>query len=306
MMGKARVGLLGAVAAGVGGLIALKQAQEHLGSTPRVSVINLHGAIMAGKNSPLSSSKIINLDETRELIDKAFAPKRLEAVLLNINSPGGSAVQSDLISSYIKEKSLKHGIPVIAFVEDTAASGGYWLACTGEQIFANRCSLIGSIGAISMSLGFHQLIKEWGIESRVFTAGENKAVLNPLTPLKEKDVEIIKGLLNNVHQHFIDHVKDSRKDKLKSSDDILFSGEFWTGELALAHGLIDGIDSMESYIARKYGDNVNVIRIESVANPLQKLLGGGAQLGSTLLAFPSSGPEMIDHKISDLGNKLLR
>merc|ERR1719187_1971595 len=152
------------------------------------------------------------------MIDKAFKPRRLEAVLLNINSPGGSAVQSDLVSSYIKEKSIKHNVPVIAFCEDYAASGGYWLACTGSQIYAARSSVVGSIGVISQGLGFHELIEKYGVERRTFTAGENKSVNDPFAPLKEKDAEIIKTLLNNIHQHFIDHVKASRGERLVGDD----------------------------------------------------------------------------------------
>merc|ERR1719391_1208241 len=154
-----------------------------------------------------------------------------------------------------------------------------------------------------MTLGFHELIEKWGIEGRVFTAGENKAVLNPLAPLKEKDVEIISSLLHDVHRHFIDHVKESRKDRLKSSDDILFTGEFWTGERALAHGLIDGIDNMESYIARKYGDNVDVIRVKSINSKLEEILGG-TQIGNSVLEM-TSGARLIDNKITNLSDGLL-
>ena len=158
-----------------------------------------------------------------------------------------------LVSSYIKEKSIKHNVPVIAFCEDYAASGGYWLACTGSQIYAARSSVVGSIGVISQGLGFHELIEKYGVERRTFTAGENKSVMDPLAPLKEKDVEIIKSLLNNIHQHFIDHVKASRGERLTGDDKTIFNGEFWTGEPALALGLVDGIDNVDSYIARTWG-----------------------------------------------------
>ena len=182
--------IAGAAAAGITGLIGVAAAKEKFGTTPRVSVINLKGTILQGKGSPLGGAQLINLETTRKLIDQAFTPARLEVVLLNINSPGGSAVQSDLVSSYIKDKSVKHNVPVIAFVEDTAASGGYWLACTGEEIYAARSSVVGSIGVISMGLGFHQLIERWGIERRTLTAGENKSVLDPLAPLKEGNIFI--------------------------------------------------------------------------------------------------------------------
>merc|ERR1740129_925779 len=214
-----------------------------------------------GKTSPLGSSNI-NLISMKKKIDVAFSPPSLKAVILSINSPGGSPVQSDLVSAYIKRKAEAADVPVVVFVEDMAASGGYWLACTGSEIYAARSSVVGSIGVISMGLGFHQLIDKWGIERRTFTAGENKSVLDPLSPLKEKDVEIIKGLLNNIHQHFIDHVKESRGDRLKGDDKTIFNGEFWTGEPALELGLIDGIDNLDSYIARKWGEKVEVVRVK--------------------------------------------
>jgi len=226
---------------------------------PTVAVINLHGTIMSGKVG-LGQTPPINMENTRKMIDSAFKQRDLKAVCLSINSPGGSAVQSDLISSYIKAKADKANVDVIVFVEDTAASGGYWLACTGKQIFAARSSVVGSIGVISSGLGFHELIAKYGVERRVFTAGENKSVLDPLSPLKEQDIEIIKGLLNNIHQHFIDHVKGSRGDRLKGDDKALFNGEFWTGQPALDLGLIDGIDTLDAYIMRNYGDTVKVFR----------------------------------------------
>ena len=162
---------------------------------------------------------------------------------------------------------------VVVFVEDTAASGGYWLACTADKIYATRSSVVGSIGVISMGLGFHELIKKYGVERRVFTAGENKSVLDPLAPLKESDVQIIKNLLSNLHDHFIDHVKTSRGDRLKADDKTLFNGEFWTGQKALELGLIDGIDTLDGYIEREFGDKVKVVRPKRGGGRLSELLG---------------------------------
>lgn len=247
----------------------------YLNPKPTVSVITLAGTIMAGKPSQFGGKKNINLESTRKMIDSAFKQKNLKLVCLNVNSPGGSAVQSDLVSHYIKSKSLKHNVDVVVFVEDTAASGGYWLACTGKQIFATRSSVVGSIGVISMSLGFPELIKKYGIESRVFTAGENKSVMNPLQPLKESDIAIIKNLLGNLHEHFIEHVKTNRGDRLKADDKTLFNGEFWTGNKALELGLIDGIDTLDSYIEREFGDKVKVHRA--------KMGGGLSDLFNTFM-----------------------
>lgn len=233
--------------------------QEVLSQKPTVSVITLQGTILPGKTG-ITTAPPINLENTRKMIDSAFKQRNLKAVLLSINSPGGSAVQSDLVSSYIKAKAEKANVDVIVFVEDVAASGGYWLACTGKQIYATRSSVVGSIGVISGGLGFHELIQKYGIERRVFTAGENKSIMDPFSPLKESDVLILKNLLNSIHQHFIDHVKSSRGERLKGGDKLLFNGEFWTGDPAKELGLIDGIDTLDAYVEREYGDKVRVFR----------------------------------------------
>ena len=264
--------VLGAVATGVVGLVGFQAAKEKFGTDPRVSVIRLHGVIMEGRGG-LAGSGVINLENTRKQIDKAFSPNRLQAVLLNINSPGGTPVQSDLVSAYIREKAEKHNVPVLVFVEDLAASGGYWLACTGSEIYAARCSIVGSIGVISQGFGFHQLIEKYGIERRTYTAGENKSINDPFQPVKEKDVEIIKNIQGKIHKEFIKHVKTSRGERLKGDDKLLFNGEFWTAETALELGLIDGVDHMETFIARKWGSDVRVIRVNG-DNPLAALLGG--------------------------------
>ena len=206
--------VLGAVATGVVGLVGFQAAKEKFGTDPRVSVIRLHGVIMEGRGG-LAGSGVINLENTRKQIDKAFSPNRLQAVLLNINSPGGTPVQSDLVSAYIREKAEKHNVPVLVFVEDLAASGGYWLACTGSEIYAAPCSIVGSIGVISQGFGFHQLIEKYGIERRTYTAGENKSINDPFVPVKDKDVEIIRNMQNKIHKDFIEHVKASRGEKLK-------------------------------------------------------------------------------------------
>merc|ERR1711902_443316 len=170
-------------------------------------------------------------------------------------------VQSELISSYIKQKSEKVKVPVIAFVEDMACSGGYWLACSGSEIYAARTSIVGSIGVIRQSLGFHQLIEKWGIDNRTYTSGENKSINNPFAPVKDSDVEITKTLLNEIHQVFINHVKENRGDKLTADDETLFSGQYWTGETGLKLGLVDGIDNMDAYIAKKWGESGDSVLI---------------------------------------------
>lgn len=239
---------------------------------PVVAVINLHGTIHAKRGG--LGNKFINIDSKKKDIDKAFSKKKLEAVLLSINSPGGSAVQSDLVASYIQEKAKQKNTKVISFVEDTAASGGYWLACAGQEIYAARSSIVGSIGVIYSGLGLHELINKHGIERRTYTGGENKAILDPFAPIKETDVQIIKNLISNIHNHFIDHVKKNRGSKLKGEDKVLFSGEFWTGQTAVDLGLIDGVEHMESYINRVYGDKVRVER--SKPGGLSGMLAGAS------------------------------
>ena len=192
--------------AGVATVIGYKIFDEKIGPSsrlPAVSIIDLHGTILADNGRASFGNQNINLDSMKRkiAIDLAFYPKSLKAVLLNINSPGGSPVQSDLVSSYIKEKAAEKDVPVIVFVEDMAASGGYWLACTGSEIYAAQCSVVGSIGVISQGLGFHQLIEKLGIDNRTYTAGENKSINNPFDPPKESDIKIVKDLLNTIHQH---------------------------------------------------------------------------------------------------------
>jgi len=285
-------------------------SEEYLTKKPTVSVISLHGTIMAGSGGAgLGRTPPLNLESTRKMIDSAFKKKNLKAVLLSINSPGGSAVQSDLISQYIKAKALKEKVEVIVFVEDTAASGGYWLACTGDKIYATRSSVVGSIGVISGSLGFHELIKKYGVERRVFTAGENKSVMDPLSPLKESDVEIIKNLLAEIHQHFKDHVKESRGDRLKGEENKLFNGEFWTAKPALELGLIDGIDNLESYVAREFGDEVKVFRAKRSGGLAALLSSYFAPGHSVLDDFPAnmtSQLQLIDGAADQLANNNLK
>jgi len=235
---------------------------------PVVSVLRLQGTISAQKGS-----KYINLENSRKQIDKAFSSKKLESVLVSVNSPGGSPVQSDLVTSYIQMKSKKQKVPVVVFVEDMAASGGYWLACAGSEIYSSRSSVLGSLGVIYFNLGVQQLIEKLGVERRIITAGDNKALMDPLSPMKDEDVRIIKTMLENTHKHFVDHVKKNRGERLKGSDEELFNGGVWTGEPALELGLIDGIQDMDEYIQNKYGDNVKVNRIKSKGAGLADLLG---------------------------------
>jgi signal peptide peptidase SppA len=221
---------------------------------PIVSVIKLQGVIGAG--GAMKSG--ISIDSVEEEITKAFNVKKLQAVAIIINSPGGSPVQSELIHKKIKSLALEKKVPVLAFAQDVAASGGYWLLCAGDEIYASENSIIGSIGVISAGFGFAEVIKKLGIERRIYTQGKNKSVLDPFSPEKEEDIALIKNIQKNIHDSFKNLVKTSRQGKLNSDDDHLFSGEFWTGKEALKLGLIDDIGDMDSVIKSRFGEKVKI------------------------------------------------
>lgn len=235
---------------------------------PVVSVLQMQGQISAQRGR-----EMISIDSVRKKIDTAFEPDRLKEVIVSVNSPGGSPVQCDLITSYLHMKAAKAKVPVTMFVEDIAASGGYWIACSGHEVFANKSSIIGSLGVIYAGLGFTELIKKIGVERRLLTAGGNKALMDPLSPLQDDHVKIVKKMLADTHQVFMDHVKKHRGEKLKGSDEELFSGAIWTGEAALNQGLIDGIDNLEDYIQRKYGDEVKINRVKSKYQEFAEMFG---------------------------------
>ena len=249
------------VGVGLATLAGLTRAHYELTPKPEVSVLNLQGVIMSGKASPLSGGQPpLNLENLRKRIDMAFRPKRLKCVLLNINSPGGSPVQCDLIASYIQQKAEEKNVPVVAFVEDVAASGGYWLACAAGQIFVARSSVVGSIGVIGAGFGFTEGMEKVGVERRVFTAGKSKSQLDPFRPLKEEDVARQQVILDSLHQHFIDHVTTSRGGRLAEGEE-LFTGEYWTGERAVELGLVDGLSLLEPWLAQNFGKEGRDVRV---------------------------------------------
>ena len=234
-----------------------------------IAVIRLSGAI--GKSAGLKSG--LNLDSLNEIIEKAFKTPKLTAVCLSINSPGGSPVQSELIAKRIRMLADLDNIPVYSFIEDVGASGGYWLACAGDKIYASKSSIIGSIGVISSSFGFQDAIEKLGIERRIYTQGKNKSVLDPFTPTKPADVKLIKHLQKQIHDHFIDYVKTRRVGRLTQEDEILFNGEFWAGESALDFGLIDGINDMYSFLNEQFGTDIKIEYMASKQPWLKRKLG---------------------------------
>ncbi len=226
----------------------------------------------------------MDLAGQRGILKKAFSIKKISHVAISINSPGGSPVQSHLIYSYIKQLAKEKKVKVIIFAEDVAASGGYLISCAGDEIYANSSSIIGSIGVISASFGFKDLIKKIGIERRVYTAGKNKSTLDPFVDEKEEDVKRLKNIQLELHSDFIKVVEKSRGSKLKEPEkNNIFTGEFWTGSAALKLGLVDGIGNADQVLKEKFGDKVIIKNMEkpkgfiarklssSIENPIDSL-----------------------------------
>ena len=214
----------------------------------------------------------------KEIIEKAFSIKKALAVAVSVNSPGGSPVQSHLIYSYIRKQAKKNKKRVLVFAEDVAASGGYLIACAGDEIYANSSSIVGSIGVIYSSFGLQELIKKAGIERRVYTAGKNKSTLDPFVEEKKEDIERLKKIQLELHSDFIKVVEDSRSSKLKKDGNPeLFTGEFWSGSTAKKLGLIDGIGNAEEIIKEKFGEDVVIKKFEKPKSWLNKKLSGASE-----------------------------
>ena len=215
----------------------------------------------------------IDLAGQQDILKKAFSFKNAKHVAVSINSPGGSPVQSHLIYSYIRQLAEENKTKVIIFAEDVAASGGYFIACAGDEIYANSSSIVGSIGVISASFGFKELIRKVGVERRIYTAGKNKSTLDPFVEEKEEDVQRIKKLQLELHGHFIKVVEKSRGKKLKEPEkNNIFTGEFWSGETSLKLGLIDGIGNADQILKEKFGKDVVIKRFEKQKGFLAKKL----------------------------------
>jgi signal peptide peptidase SppA len=224
---------------------------------PVVSVLRLEGVIAPRGGFGRQS---LSLPGLADQIERAFRPDGLVAVALAINSPGGSPAQSALIQTRIRQLAAEKNVPVLAFAEDVAASGGYWLALTGDEIFATEGSILGSIGVISAGFGFTQVLQKLGIERRVYTAGENKAMLDPFSPEDPDDVARLTALQLDIHDGFKAIVRARRGDRLKETPE-LFSGAIFTGRQAVAHGLIDGIGEMRGILRERFGESVRLMPI---------------------------------------------
>nr|WP_210314972.1 S49 family peptidase [Aminobacter aganoensis] len=253
-----------------------------------IPVLRLQGAIMSGGGQ---FRPTLSLATTAGLIEKAFAIPG-PAVAISINSPGGSPVQSRLIYKRIRDLAAEKNKKVLVFVEDVAASGGYMIAIAGDEIIADPSSIVGSIGVVSASFGFTDLIKKIGVERRVYTAGENKATLDPFQPEKKEDIERLKKLQLEVHETFIDLVKDRRRGKLKDDPD-LFTGLFWSGKKGLELGLVDSLGDMRTVLRDRYGAKAELKLITAPRGLFGRRLG----LGSSTSGF---GPDVAGAVASGL------
>ncbi|MCP5366596.1 MAG: S49 family peptidase [Hyphomicrobiales bacterium] len=256
---------------------------------PVVAVVPLRGVVGGG-----SVRRGLSVGVLAGALERAFKTRHVKAVALVVNSPGGSPVQSALICNRIRALADEHKVPVLAFAEDVAASGGYWLACAGDEIWADDSSIIGSIGVVSAGFGFVDLIKRLGVERRVHTAGEHKTLLDPFKDEKADDVKRLRQIQTDIHDAFRAAVRARRGDRLKGDEAALFSGEFWTGRRALELGLIDGIGDVRTVVRAKFGDKVR-LRPVGPKKPLLRLpllrgavtadpAAGGWDLGRGLLA----------------------
>jgi serine protease SohB len=249
----------------------------------KIPVVRLSGVIQAGGSQ---FRPALNLANIEDLLEEAFETKKAPAVAISINSPGGSPVQSRQIFYKIRALAKKHEKKVLVFVEDVAASGGYLIALAGDEIIADPTSIVGSIGVISGGFGFTELIKKVGVERRIYTAGQNKSVLDPFMPERESDVAHLKSLQLDVHRVFIDMVKERRAGKL-ADDDTLFTGLFWSGEKGLGLGLVDALGDMETELRLRYGDAVEIEPVEASRGFVARMISGrvvaprlGGQIGA--------------------------
>lgn len=240
---------------------------------PVVAVVRLYGVI-SPQASPMRAA--INLPALAGPLERAFQIKGLSAVALAINSPGGSPVQSALVHDRIRQLAAEKEVPVFAFCEDVAASGGYWIACAGDEVYANANSIVGSIGVIAATFGFEELLAKIGVERRVYTAGEKKSFLDPFQPVSEADVKRLNALQKDMHDNFKAHVRARRGERLQGTDKKLFSGEFWTGSEGLKLGLVDGIGDLRSVMRERFGDTVKLRVVQAEKGWLRRRLGMGS------------------------------
>jgi signal peptide peptidase SppA len=280
-------------------LMALIPARLRPG-TAVVPVVRLSGLI--GAVTPLRPG--MSLAGVARMLERAFATKHAKAVALVINSPGGSPVQSRQIYLRIRQLAAEKKLPVLVFVEDVAASGGYMIACAGDEIFCDPSSILGSIGVVGGSFGFQELIKRIGVERRLYTAGAHKAMLDPFLPENPDDVARVKTLQREIHAIFIALVKQSRGERLKGADDVLFTGEYWAGETSVSLGLADAIGDLRSTLRARYGEKVLTPVVAPSSGLLSGLLGRKSA-GAGTLAGMDGLAALPDELISALESRAI-
>ena len=242
---------------------------------PVVAVIRLNGVIgHAGR-----FREGLDMASLARPIETAFGLRRLAAVALAVNSPGGAATQSNLIYKHIRALADEHEVPVFAFAEDLAASGGYWLACAADEIFADENSIVGSVGVIFSGFGFTGLMEKLGVERRLYTAGEKKSLLDPFSDEKAADVKRLAALQKDIHDSFKGLVSERRGERLKGGPRKIFSGDIWSGRQALELGLIDGIGDLRGVMRERFGEDVKFRLIGGERRLLRRLLGRSSGLG---------------------------
>ena len=268
--------------------------------TAVVPVVRLSGLI--GAVTPLRPG--MSLTGVAKTLERAFATKHARAVALVINSPGGSPVQSRQIYLRIRQLAAEKKLPVLVFVEDVAASGGYMIACAGDEIFCDPSSILGSIGVVGGSFGFQELIQKIGVERRLYTAGAHKAMLDPFLPENPDDVARVKALQREIHAIFIALVKQSRGSRLNGADDLLFTGEYWAGETSVSLGLADAIGDLRSTLRARYGDKVLTPVIAPATGILSSILGRKSA-GAGMLASLDGIAGLPDEVISALETRAI-
>ena len=265
-----------------------------------VPVVRLSGVI--GAVTPLRPGMtLVGLART---LERAFAVSNAKAVALLVNSPGGSPVQSHQIFVRIRQLASEKKLPVLAFVEDVAASGGYMIACAADEIFCDPSSILGSIGVVGGSFGLTELIRKIGVERRLYTAGEHKAMLDPFLPENPEDVERLKAIQREIHALFIALVKSSRGARLKGADETLFTGEYWAGERAVSLGLADGVGDLRSTLRARYGEKVLTPLIAPASGLLAGLMGRRSPAASSLGALDAAAA-LPDELISALETRAI-
>src|ERR1700744_5335126 len=271
--------------------------------TAVIPVVRLSGVI--GAVTPLRPG--MSLAGVARMLERAFSVKNAKAVALVINSPGGSPVQSRQIYLSIRQLAEEKKLPVLVFVEDVAASGGYMIACAGDEIFCDPSSILGSIGVVGGSFGFQELIRKVGVARRLYTAGAHKEMLDPFLPENPDDVARVKALQREIHAIFISLVKQSRGAKLKGADDVLFTGEYWAGETSVSLGLADAIGDLRSTLRARYGDKVKTPVIAPSTGLLSGLLGRRSAGATTLssLASPEGIAGLPEELISALETRAI-